>query len=256
MKKIVSLLLLTVMLCSAMLFTSCGKTTEEIVVEEIEKILASENVEGHTSIVASSSIEDAGVTLSDSFKFQVNGNNTENEVYLASGSYAGNKVSVYKEGSYYYVEFLKNRVKVESDEDSDKIYGLYMSSKDIIKPIDFTKAIEYKIEEKETGDKVVTLTYQPLYFKSIYKAHIAYAFGVEEDKVEKEIPLSQCNVVIGLRADNTISSYQISYSHSKEIYHGTVKTRVSAQNLYYQYGKKAEVTITPPENYQDFDEIR
>ena len=253
--RFLSLFMCIVLICGAVMLSSCNKTTEEIVVEEIEKIIASENVKGSTSMVANGSLEGEGVTLSDSFEFQVNGNDTENEVYLATGRFAGTKVSVYKESSYYYIEALNKRVKVESDEDSDKIYGLYQYSKDIIKPVDFTRAMEYKIEDRENGDKVITVTMRPADFRIIYKSHIAYAMGVEESKVEKGLVLTNCYVVITLRPDNTIFSYQISYSSVESTYFGDVDIRVSAQNIYTAYGKKAEVVITPPENYTDFDEI-
>ena len=98
--RILALLMTLVLICGIGLLTSCNnKTTEEIVVEEIEKIIASQNVEGNTSMVVSGSLDGEGVTLSDSFKFQVNGNNTENEVYLATGNFSGNKISVFKESN-------------------------------------------------------------------------------------------------------------------------------------------------------------
>ena len=254
--RILALLMTLVLICGIGLLTSCNnKTTEEIVVEEIEKIIASQNVEGNTSLVVSGSLDGEGVTLSDSFKFQVNGNNTENEVYLATGNFSGNKISVFKESNYYYIEYLKNRVKVESDEDSDKIYGLYQQSKNIIKPLDFSKVFEYKIEDRENGDKIITVQFRPADFRVLYKSHVAYAMGIEESTVEKGLVFTDCYLVITLRPDHTIFSYQISYTSIENTYYGEVHVRVSAQNIYTAYGKKAEVVITPPENYLDFDEI-
>ena len=103
------------------------------------------------------------------------GNNTENEVYLATGNFSGNKISVFKESNYYYIEYLKNRVKVESDEDSDKIYGLYQQSKNIIKPLDFSKVFEYKIEDRENGDKIITVQFRRT---AIYRLNKFFQFRI------------------------------------------------------------------------------
>jgi len=116
--------------------------------------------------------------------------------------------------------------------------------------------MEVKVEEKENGDRLITITYRPSAFKVIYKEHLAYAFGMDVDKVEKDLVISKCNLVIRLKADNMLSSYRISYSYNEPTYYGTVVVRASAETLYTAYGKKADVTVTPPKNYQDFDEMK
>ena len=253
MKKIVALLL--VLCLTSMLFAGCGtKPAGEQIAEALNKTQALDSIDAKMTMNVTMAMQ--GVTIELPVTMDIKGDALQTDspkmaidmAMTMMGETA--KMEMYMEGewAYYVMDDFKYKMKISeldaSDDYSDSVDSLVQDL-----PEDLLKDI--KLEEKSDGSKSVTIDISADKFSELYKdimEGMNSSAGAGTDNVE----ITGCSVSLTMK-DGYITEYAMSYDMQMTVEGISVTANAEAAVVYKNPGSK--VTVTPPEGYQDFQDM-
>ena len=258
MKKLVAIVLTVCVICTAM-FAGCGPLAkEETTFEILNKATA--NTQSLDSMSAEMKMEMKmdmeGMTMSIPLTAQVKAKNLKSDSPVMSSeismSLLGQSIEMqmYQEGDWVYMSIDDMNYKTSASEaQSEYDYTDNMNDMLQVIPEDLLQDIE--MIKNEDGSASVTVAIPDDLFVDIYADFIA---GVNESAGADidEMKISDAVVTVTV-ANGYISVYEMEFAMEMTVADTATKTEVKASVTYEDPGK--DVEITPPEGYQDFEEM-
>lgn len=275
-RRLVSLLLALTLLCSGVLFTACGgenapggtnapETTEapettqapsvsEVLNAALEKTQNLDSVAAEMKMEMNMAMEGMTMSIPMTAKFKVKDASSENPVMSAvvTMSLFGESfdVEMYQEGQWAYIvmEDMKYKSNVEDmeseyDYTDDADAMLQEIPEELLKDVEFVEAAD--------GSQTATVTFTEEKFAEIYGDFIEDVNSDTEAGLE-DMKISNAVVTVTV-ADGYVTVYDVAFTMEVTVEEMSTTTEVKATLTLEDPGK--EVTITPPEGYQDFEEM-
>lgn len=253
-KRIVSLVLAVCVLLMCVSLSACRTSDAYAVVSA-----AIEKTQGLDSIAAEMNMEmnmaAEGITMSIPIKvdMKIKGMQSDDPIIgsTISMSMLGESIEMemYQDSEWTYIVSDGTSYKTSiSAEDSEYDYSDDMN--DMIQLIPEELLENVTLTTGSDGSQTVTVSVPDEKFAEIYDDFLA---GLDTAGIEgADINISEAVVTITV-ANGYVSVYDMSFKMDMEIEGVSAATDVKASVKYSDPG--AEVTITPPEGYQDFEEI-
>ena len=257
MKKIVSLIL--VLSLAAMLFVACNtQTTEQLFNGAIEKTAKLDSMDAVMEITMDMTANGQTITIPMTYTILSQGLTGDSPVSLlgatismSSGDYSYDmEMQIYTEGDWAYVsaDGLNYKMKMEdlqgetgvSDQSDAMMQKL---SEDLFKDVTPVK--------NSDGSQTVTVSIPTEQFADLFDEMIdsmTSNAGVAVD----DLTISNAQAVITVK-DGYVTTYKISFTMGMTVEGVQIETNANASITYNDPGK--QVTVTPPEGYQNFEEL-
>lgn len=255
-KKIMSLLLIACMLCTATMFASCDNASAaEIVSNAVEKTGNLNSYAAEMKIEIDMAAEGMTLNIPMTTDMKVQNAKSENPLMSATTSMSmlGQtvKMDVYSDGSWVYMSSDGMSYKVSMEAAGDE-YDYAGSMDDMIKalPEDLLENVE--VEKNEDGSKTVSAEIPGDTFSEIYGDLVESMNETSGGTGVEDLTVSDAKVSITV-ADDYITVYDISFKMELTTEGIETVSEVKATTTFKNPGE--EVAVTPMEGYQDFEEL-
>lgn len=254
-RKIVSVVLALCVLLMCVSLTACkSETAYSVIGSAVEKTQALDSMAAEMKIEMNMDMD--GMTMSVPITADMKATELQSGSPKISSdismSMLGQDIlmSMYQEGDWAYivVDDMKYKTNI-SEAESEYDYSDDMN--DMLKTLPEELLKEVELVKNEDGSKTVTVSIPDEMFAEIYEDFLSgldTAAGTEG----AEIKISDAVVTITV-ANDYISVYDMKFNMDMEIEGIAVSTEVKATITYRNVG--AEVTVTPPEGYESFEEL-
>lgn len=263
-KRIVSLFLVLVLLCTCMMLSGCagGKNAPESADKSVAAVIkeALDKNENLDSMSAEMKMEmnmaAEGMTMSVPITAKIKAKNLKSDNTISfvdlTMSMLGQEIVVemYQEGQWAYV--VMGDIKYKSNlKDMQGEMDYADNAKDMLKeiPEDLLKDVE--LVKAEDGSQTATISLSGEKFSEIYNELIKDV--VSETGTEMgEMKISDAVVTITM-VGGFVTVYDVAFTMDMTV-EGVSSTTEAKVTLTYE-NPGQDVTITPPEGYQDFEEL-
>ena len=253
-KRIVSVLLAVCLLCICFTFAGCKKTTSEIISEALSKTRQLDCVSAELKMEMSMSAEGMSMDIPITADIQAKGLQGAAPVVatdLAISMFGMDvQMQLYQEGEWVYIVYGDMKYKMpaaDATDDMDYTDNLGNMLQDIPEEL----LTDVQMVKEENGAMSATISFPEEQFAKIYDAFIGdmnTQIGV--DIGEFAVRDAQVKITI---ADGYVSAYEMSFTMVMTVEGVETATDVKAGVTYKNVGE--DVTVTPPEGYQDFQQI-
>ena len=256
MKKIIALCLLLCILCTCLL-SACAraKTPFETMNEAIQKTQALDSMAATMEIEMNMVMEGMTLSVPITAEIKAAGLKSENPVMSTamSTSMMGQKmeVDVYQEGAWAYVTMEGMSYKMDTSK-AESEYDFSGDMNAILQTLPEDLFKEIQLEKQDDGSVSVTIPIPEEMFTQIYGDLIANMNNTAGLDTTLDIKIEDAVVKI-TAANDYISLYEMEFTMSMEMQGIAVKIDATASIKYTNPG--APVTVTPPEGYQDFEDL-
>ena len=265
-KRIVSLFLALVVLCAGVMLTACNdetgtppdtvaqKSVSEVINEAMKKTSDLDAMAATMKMEMNMAME--GMTMSVPITAEIKAKDMQGDNAVASilitMSMFGQEINmeIYQEGQWAYVvmEDMKYKADVK-DLEGELDYA--NSANDMLKEIPEELLKDVELVKAEDGSQTATIAFTAEKFAEIYEELIATAnseTGTETEEVKISEPVVKITV-----ANGYVTVCDIAFTLDAAVEGINTTTEVKATLTYENPGEP--VTITPPEGYQDFEEM-
>ena len=253
MKKWMSLLLVLGLLCSLPLsLGSCAKKPAAIVVEALAKTAALEEYEAEMVMKVVMEVNGEKVEIPVEMDMKVKDAKSEHPTAFVEMEMevmgVGMNTDAYVEGEWVYISMgaIQYKAKAE-DAGMEPTY-----SEDMLKEIPLEILETAEVVENADGSITLSVDIPEDVFEDIFDEMIdSMNETAGASLTDLDLKLMDTRVKITVK-DGYVTVYQIDYTMEMTVMGSTVKAEASAVMTYKNIGQP--VTITPPENYQNFPE--
>lgn len=263
-KRLISLLLALAVLWSGILFTGCGnenapdkvkeKSTFEVISDALKKTENLESMAAEMKMEMNMAAE--GMTMSIPMTIKLKGKDmkTDNPVIsmVVSMTMLGQSIDIemYQEGQWAYMVMGDMKYKANA-KDMESEYDYTESVDEMLQQIPEELLKDVELVKAEDGSQSVTIPFPADKFAEIYDDFIESVNSeTEVDVGEMKITDSVVKLTI---ANGYVSVYDVAFTMEMTVEGVTSSTEAKVTLTYENPGQ--EVTITPPEGYQEFEEI-
>lgn len=254
-KRIVSLLLALCIVCVCGLLASCNQVSTYMVVSQaIEKTEKLDSMAAEMEIEMTMSMMGMDITVPIKADVKAKGLQGDAPVTFAkmSMSMMGETMEfdMYQEGdwAYYVIADMKYKTNI-AEAQAEYDYSDTMTDMLQDLPEDLLKDVE--LVKNEDGSRTMTVSLSDEQFTEIYE-EILDDTSAEYGTSVNDLSISDAEISITV-ADGYISVFDMKFTMNMTV-EGVETSADAAYNIKYKdLGK--EVTITPPEGYQDFEEM-
>lgn len=263
-KRLISLLLALTILCTGILFTGCGnektpeetkdKTTFEIINEALEKTENLESMAAEMKMEMNMAAEGMTMSIPMTMKLKAKDMKSESPIIsmVVSMTMLGQDIDIemYQEGQWAYMVMGDMKYKANA-EDMESEYDYTEITDDMFQQIPEELLKDVELVKAEDGSQSVTIALPAEKFAEIYDDYI------ESVNSDTEIDLGEMTItdpVVKITiANGYVTVYDISFKMEMTVEGVSSSTEVKTTLTYENPGQ--EVTITPPEGYQEFEEV-
>ena len=247
MKKIISMILVVLMLCTSFILASCNTTDPEKEIEDsIEKINDLEAYDATMVMSITMKMNGQSYTMPATIDIKA----SDDEMYaFYEMNIIGEKMEmeIYSDYEYIYVLSDGQGVKTPFKENSE--YNYNASIDNVLKPLPEDVLENGEIDEDDDGNKVFTVeidseTFMELYNESVESMGDDYAASVED------LNLSDAIVTIAINDDGYVAYYNMEYTMTLSVYGEDVEADVVMEITFNDPGEAVE--IEPMDGYQNF----
>lgn len=258
-KRLISLLLALTVLCTGILFTGCQggllkeKSTYEIINDALKKTQDLESMAAEMKMELGMDV--GGMTMSIPATINIKAKDMKSDSpilsMLISMSLLGQSIDMelYTEDQWAYMVMgdMKYKTKAE-DMQSEFEYAENMD--DMLQQIPEELLKDVELVKAEDGSQSVTIAYPAEMFAQNYEELIGSLNSVTEINVD-ELNISDAAVKLTI-ADGYVTMYDVAFKMEMTVEGVSTTTDAKVTITYENPGQ--EVTVTPPEGYQDFEE--
>jgi hypothetical protein len=263
-KRLISLFLALTILCTGFLFAGCGnenapeetkvKTTFEIINEALEKTANLESMAAEMKMEMTMAAEGMTMLIPMTMKLKAKDMKSESPVIsmVVSMTMLGQDIDVelYQEGQWAYMVMGDMKYKTDA-KDMEGEYDYAESADDMLQQIPEELLKDAELVKAEDGSQSVTISFPEEKFAEIYDDFIE---SVNSDTEVDVGVMKIADPVVKITMSNGyITVYDIAFTMEMTVEGVTSSTEVKATLTYEDPGQ--EVTITPPEGYQEFEEM-
>lgn len=263
-RRLVALLLALTALCTGVLFTACGvddapettaaPTVSEVINAALEKTQNLDSMSAEMKMEMNMEMEGMTMSIPMAAKFKAKDIKGDSPVVSAvvTMSMLGQDIDIemYQEGQWAYVVMGDMKYKA-SVEDMESEYDFTDDANDMLQKIPEELLTDAELIKAEDGSQSVTIAFPSEKFAEIYDDFIESVNSDTEAEVG-EMKISDATVKLTI-ANGYVTVYDIGFTMEMTVEDMTTKTEAKATLTYENPGE--EVTITPPEGYQDFEEM-
>lgn len=264
-KRLISLLLALTILCTGVLFTGCGnenvpeetkaKTAFEIINEAVQKTEDLESMAAQMKMEMNMAAEGMTISVPMTIKLKAKDMKSDDPVIsmVVSMSMLGQNIDIelYQEDQWAYMVMGDMKYKT-SAKDMESEYDYAESADDMLQKIPEELLKDVQLVKAEDGSQSVTIAFPEEKFAEIYDDFIE---SVKSDDTEAdigEVKISDAVVKITI-ANGYVTVYDLAFTMEVTVEGVSSSTEVKATLTFEDPGQ--EVTITPPEGYQEFEEM-
>lgn len=264
-KKLIALLLALTVLCTGVLLTACGggekapdpvveKSVAEVLNDAMKKTQALESMSAEMKMEMNMAAEGITMSIPISAKIKAKDIKSDNPVMsiAMTMSMFGESIDIemYQEGQWAYVVMGDMKYKANA-KDMEGKFDYADSINDIMKeiPEDLLKDVE--LVKAEDGSQIATIVFPGEKFAEIYDDLIE-SVNSETGTEMGEVKISDA-VVKTTVANGYITAYDIAFTMDMTVEDMKSTTEAKMTVTYENPGQS--VTVTPPEGYQDFEEM-
>ncbi len=256
MKKITSLLLIILALFTVLSFASCNeKTTEEIINEAIENTSKLTEYEAKMDITMDMAMSGMTINLPMNTVMKIKDADKENPIISATTttSMLGQSMTIetYMDSEYVYIVEDGDGYKISVDTAMDD-YDYTSDVEEMLKKLPADLLADMELTEKDDGSVGVSITLPDETFKDVFGDLIESMNEAAEGDVIDDLKVADCNVSVFVK-DDYISTYEISFNMEMSMMGIKADTAITVKMELVNPGEA--VTITPPEGYQNFNEL-
>lgn len=254
-KRIVALLLALCIVCMCGLLASCSQLTTVVeLAQAVERTNNLEDMDATLEVEMSMEIMGIEMNIPITADMKVKGMNSENPISFStvSMSLLGTNVTVdvYQEGDWAYLSMDGMQYKMNiSEAESEYDYTDDMKNMLQTLPEYLLEGIEFT--ENEDGSKTISVNISDEEFTELYDElleDLSATSGVNPEDLE----VSDAVVSITIK-DGYVLEYDMEFTMAMTVEGVETDTDVAYKLTYNNPGQA--VTITPPEGYQDFEEM-
>lgn len=264
MKKLISLLLALTILCAAIGFAGCSnenapaetkaKTTFESINEALEKTANLESMAAQMKLEMNMVADGMTMSIPMTAKLKAKDMKTDNPIIsmVVSMTMLGQNIDVelYQEDQWAYVVMEDMKYKANAEETLSE-YNYVASADEMLQQIPEELLKDVELVKAEDGSQSVTVAIPDEKFAEIYNDFIA-SVNSETELDLGEMKITDAVVKITI-ANGYVTVYDIAFTMEMTAEGVSSSTEVKAAITYENPGQ--EVTITPPEGYQEFEEM-
>lgn len=263
-KRIISLFLVLVVLCTGAMLSGCDgnkkspdsaeKSVAVIIKEALKK---NENLDSMSAVMKMEmNMEAEDMTMSIPITAKIKAKNLKSDNMISfvemTMSMLGQEIvmEMYQEGQWAYV--VMGDIKYKSNlKDMQGGTDYANNAKDMLKeiPEDLLKDVE--LVKAEDGSQTATISFSGETFSEIYNELIKDVIS-ETGTEMGEIKISDAVVTITID-DDFVTVYDVAFTMDMTVEGVSTTTKAKVTLTYENPGQ--DVTITPPEGYQDFEEL-
>ena len=264
MKKMVSWFLALVVLCTGVMLTGCdngkpasGSVDKSVAVVIKEALKKNQNLDAMSAeMKMQMDMATEGMTMSVPITAKIKAKNlkSDNTTSLVdvTMSMLGQEMAMgmYQEGQWAYV--VMGDVKYKSNlEDMQGEMDYADSAKDMLREIPEDLLEGVKLVKAEDGSQTATISFPREKFSEIYNELIEDVLS-ETGTEMGETKISNAVVAITM-ANGFVTVYDVAFTVEMTVEGVSSTTKAKVTLTYENPGQ--DVTITPPEGYQDFEEL-
>lgn len=258
MKKLLAILLALVLLCGACLLTACGEQSGgvvpeppvdlyTVVKEATEKTLAATSYEAKSVFVMDTEMFGTKMKTTADMIFTYNGKEVGvdgKSVVEMMGSKTETPIKFYYDGEYLYMTMLGEGYKMAATEED---FAEEVGNSDA-----YIAVLPEALFEGVTGDASnVELTVDDATMKNLYSKAIGEVIGEEMDDLSN-ITIKDGKITLSVK-DGYLATFNVAYTC--EIAMGEEDTVTYACSQTTEFVRYGDVTVTPMEGYEDFEEM-
>lgn len=254
-KRIVSLLLALCVFCMCGLLASCNQLSTFVVVSQaLEKTAKLDSMEAKMEMEMEMSMMGMDITVPIDAEVKAKGLQGDNPVSLSdiSTSVLGQTVEMvmYQEGdwAYYVVDDMKYKTNIAEAEAETDYTGVVTGLLQKL-PEGLLEGIE--LVDNEDGSQTMSLELSGEQFTEIYADILDTTSAQYGDSISK-FEISDASISITVK-DGYVSVFDMAFTMDMTVEGVETSSDVVYKVSYLNPGQ--EVTITPPEGYQDFEEM-
>lgn len=264
MKRFLAILMAMVLLCGTCLLTACGvsggkdnngddgKKDEPldlytVVKEATEKTLAATSYEAKSVFVMDTEMFGTKMNTTSDFVFTCNGKEVGvdgKSVVEMMGSKTETPIKFYYDGEYLYMTMLGEGYKMAATEEEFMSQAGHSDA--------YIAVLPEALFEGVTGDADnIELTVDDATMKNLYSKAIGEVIGEEIDDLS-QIIIKDGKITLSVK-DGYLAAFNVAYTC--EITMGEEDTVTYACSQATTFTKYGDVTVTPMEGYEDFEEM-
>jgi len=251
-RKILSLVLVLCVLCMCAVFSGCEEEVKTNVNDAVKKTQELDSM--HAVMKMEMDMEAEGMSLSIPLTADMkatglqSGKPVSSSVITMSMLGMDTKIEAYQEGEWMYIAQDDMKYKVKAD---DAEYDYSDDAQNMVQtiPEELLKNVETKTGKN--GSTTVTVTIPDELFEEVYGDFLD-GINAESGMVDGDISIRDAVVQITI-LNGYVSSYDMQFGMDVTVAEVVTKTTVKANIEYKNPGEK--VTPTPPQGYQDFEEL-
>lgn len=255
-KRIVSLVLALCILCVGGLFTSCNQiNTFGVIVQAMEKTKAMDSMAAEMKMQMDMEMEGMSLSIPVTADIKATGLDSDKPIMYTnmSMSMLGQTVDMemYMEDGWAYIDAMGMQYKTNATEEISQ-YDYKDDIDAMLQEIPEELLKDAEFVENDDGSKTVFISISNEQFAEIYDDYIDSVNETAGTSVVEDMTISDAVVTITV-ADEYISVYDMKFTMTMNVEGVSTTTKVTASVTYENPGQ--EVTITPPEGYQDYEEM-
>ena len=260
MKRFLAILMAMVLLCGTCLLTACGVSVGKdddkkdepvdlytVVKEATEKTLAATSYEAKSVCVLDTEMFGTKMNTTSDFVFTCNGKEVGvdgKSVVEMMGSKTETPIKFYYDGEYLYMTMLGEGYKMAATEEEFMSQAGHSDA--------YIAVLPEALFEGVTGDASnVELTVDDATMKNLYSKAIGEVIGEEMDDLSN-ITIKDGKITLSVK-DGYLATFNVAYTC--EIAMGEEDTVTYACSQATTFTKYGDVTVTPMEGYEDFEEM-
>ncbi len=254
-KRIVSLLLALCLLCVCGLFASCSRVTTFMeLTQAIGRTNALVDIAATLEVETETEVMGMNMSIPITVDMKVKGANSDNQISFSTVSMSlfGTEMvaDVYQEGdwAYYSMDGMQYKMNI-SEEESE--YDYTDDMKNMLRELPETLLEGLDFMKNDDGSKTISVALSNADFTELYEALLEDTSASNGVSIE-ELEVKDAVVSITIK-DGYISVYEMEFTMTTAVEGVETSTDVAYKLTYDNPGQ--EVTITPPEGYQDFEEM-
>ncbi len=258
MKKITAILLVMCLMCGALMLTSCTESTAEMISNAVKNTNELDSFEAEMEIDITMTAQGMEVSVPMSYDMKAKDLQTDKPIIGADvkTSMMGMKIDmeIYTDGEWAYISTggaaeMSYKQKMDSP---DFNYDMAGSAQSMVKEIPAELLENVEVKKNDDGSKTVELSISDEDFKELFEDVIndAAADSAGEADID-DIAIKNAKVSVTV-ADGYVKSYELSFDMDMEV-EGTKMTAETEMSIEFKSYNK-ELTITPPEGYEKFED--
>lgn len=260
MRKITALALCVLMVLSAFAFTSCAKepTAYELVYEAMEKMSALDSLELEQKM--DMKMDMMGMTMDVPMSVKIKGKHIKSDSPILRADMTTTMMEtsvdsvVYIESGYVFLTSLSDSYKMKLA-DVEQEYNVLEDLTSVFRCPAESVFEGVEIIKNDDGTRTVSLALTQEDYFAAYGDHSATLLG--ELGLEGNASFTDIKIDITVNKEGYLCGFKMSCGIAVTVTEMgmdiPVTATVAIDSKYYNFG--ANVTITPPEGYQDFEEL-